>query len=255
MKKLKNKFNNSYLMINMIKNKINISSDNEIIEKNVYSLVGIDLIGNRDFLGFYIDKNNDNRFFLNLFETLKSKGINKIYYFIANDDGKLKRALNISYPSTIIITNLTMNIASLWYHISYRSRNDLISKLKKLYVQDNYDNAYILECCLKEDFNDNALVLLLLDKYFSNIKDYYQYDVDVRNFLFNHNSFTDFYDKIKSVSKERMFNDENDLYKEFNDYIEAMEKNRLYDKKKWSNILNHCSKYFPNLLEEVANIL
>ena len=37
------------IILYMIKNKINISSDNEIIEKNVYSLVGIDLIGNRDF--------------------------------------------------------------------------------------------------------------------------------------------------------------------------------------------------------------
>lgn len=252
---MKNKINNNYLMINMIKNKININNDSEIAEKNVYSLIGIDITGNREFLGFYIDKNNDNRFFLNIFETLKNKGINKVYYFIVNIDDKIKRALSISYPNTIIISNLTMNIVGLSTHISYRSRNELIRKIKKLYIQDNYDNAYMLECCLKEDYCDNALILLLLDKYISNIKDYYKYDLEIRKFLFNHNSFTDFYDKIKCISRKMVFNDESHLYKEILNYIEAIEKNKLYNKKTWSNILNHCSKYFPDLLEEVVNIL
>lgn len=249
---VRNQFSDIYLMINMIKNRIEIKQEKERIEKNVYTLVGINLDGKRDVLGFYIEREKDNHYFLDLFETLKAKGIKKIYFLIVTPEEKIKKALTISYKDTIIIDNLTMHIVHLWNYVSYRGRSVLATKLKELYIQDSYEKAKVLQNYFKETYKDNKILSMMFEKSFIHIESYYQYDKEIRKFLFNHCSFTKLFDKIKKVSRKVPMESESNLINELQEEVEKIEKNRLYNKKQWIKILNHCCEYFEELLKEVS---
>lgn len=250
----KMKFKEIYLSMYVLKNKVKVKHGNIVCDNFLYSFIGIDINGNRDFLNMFLWK-DDNRFFLDIFETFKHKGIKKIYFCIVSNEPKLQKALAISFPNCQLIPNLTTIISNLYAYTSYRGRNTLVHKLKELYVQNTYNDMTGLFEYFKEFYQGNTIVNTLFKKYCSDIKSYYCYDLEVRNFLFNHYSFTHFFDKIKSISNDFIITNEDDIKLKLQDTIDHMETSRLYNKGKWSIIINHCSNYFEEIIEEVTKSL
>ena len=72
----KKKLDDTYIVVYAIKNEINIKKA-DIIEKNdIYTLIGVDTKGIRHLLNIYADKVNNSHFWLDVFEGLKSRGVN-----------------------------------------------------------------------------------------------------------------------------------------------------------------------------------
>ena len=76
-----------YLVIYAIKNEINIKKGEYIEKEDIYTLVGIDKKGFRTLINVYTDRKNNNRYWLDCFETMKSRGIKKIL-FLSVDNNK-----------------------------------------------------------------------------------------------------------------------------------------------------------------------
>lgn len=245
-------YKKDYMLINIIKNKVDLVQEEKTIQKNLLTIVGIDLIGNRQIIGLSFEKEDDNHYYLDLLEEIKSKGVERIYFIESEDNIKLRRAIKISYPGTNWIESFTMNLIKIWQYYSSRSRSNLISKLKQLYTYETYDEAINYLNIFKEEYKDNKLMTVLLDKYFNNLESNYKYNKEIRLFLFNHNSFTDIYDKIKSVKGCKTIKDIIDARK---DYLIKLENNRLYNKINWMNIINNSSLYFDDLFVKVEDNL
>ena len=248
-------YKETYMLVSMITNKISVKNkDDKIVEKELNTLIGIDVNGDRQILGLSIYDKLNTHYFLDLFEILKSRGIKNIYFFSSHEYSNIRKSLKISFPNTIWIDSLTMNIVYFWKYLSFRGRGQLVTRLKDMYVQDNFEDAGIIINYMREEYQNNQLFLLIFDKYFYDIEKYYQYDLEIRKFLFNHYSYTGIYDMIKQNNKVKILT--------INEFIEGirnnlldLEKNRLYNKQTWSNIINHCFTYFPGLVSEVEKEL
>ena len=72
----KNRLDGMYLVIYAIKNNINIKKAEVIENVDVYTLVGVNRKGLRDLIGIYQDRPLNNRYWLDIFESLKSRGLN-----------------------------------------------------------------------------------------------------------------------------------------------------------------------------------
>ena len=248
-------YKKTYLLVSMITNKISIKNkDDKVTEKLLNTLIGIDIHGDRQVLGLSIFDSLNNHYFLDLFESLKSKGIDNIYFFSSHEYSNIKRSLKISFPNSLWVDSLTMNIMYIWKYLSLRGRSQLVTRLKDLYIQNKVDDAHILLEYIKEEYQSNQLLLLVFNKYFSNVDIYYKYDLVIRKFLFNHYSYTSIYDMIKQTNKKDII-----LLEDFINKIKLslleIEKNRLYNKQAWNNILNHCFECFPELVSEVEKEL
>lgn len=248
-------YKETYILVSMITNTIRIKNkDDKVIEKELNTLIGIDVNGDRQVLGLSIYDKLNNHYYLDLFETIKSKGVKNIYFFSSHEYSNIKKSLKISFPTSIWIDSLTMNIIYFWKYLSLRGRSQLVTRLKDMYVQNNFEDASIIINFMREEYQNNQLLLLLFDKYFKEIKSYYQYDLVTRKFLFNHYSYTNIYDIIKRTNQKEI-----ELLDSFLEKIKLklldLEKNRLYNKQEWCNIINHCFNYFPELVREVEKEL
>src|SRR5699024_12689674 len=75
-------YKETYILVSMITNTIRIKNkDDKVIEKELNTLIGIDVNGDRQVLGLSILDKLNNHYYLDLFETLKYKGIKNIYFF------------------------------------------------------------------------------------------------------------------------------------------------------------------------------
>ena len=67
----KRKLKKFYITLYIIKKETKIRTETAITEKMLYTIVGVDIKGNRQILGVYFDNPNDNRFWLEKLEDIK----------------------------------------------------------------------------------------------------------------------------------------------------------------------------------------
>lgn len=131
----KRKLDETYLVVYAIKNEINIKKGDYIEKSDVYTLIGIDIKGFRQFLNIYQDRVNNNRFWLDCFEALKSRGLKNILFLSVDDNKNMKRTARIAFPDIVFVDSLTNIIPKFYKYTTERNDKKVASKLHSLYVQ------------------------------------------------------------------------------------------------------------------------
>ncbi len=192
----KRKLDETYLVVYAIKNEINIKKGDYIEKSDVYTLIGIDLKGFRQFLNVYQDRTNNNRFWLDCFETLKSRGIRNILFLSVDDNKNMKRTAKIAFPDIIFVDSLTYIVPKFYKYTTEKDAKKLASKLHSIYTQKT-----LTDCKEKlKDFNEiynNPIHQKLSQKYLSNIENLYKYSQNIRLLLFKHSANMEFFDKLR----------------------------------------------------------
>ena len=131
----KRRLDDIYLVIYAIKNEINIKKGEYIEKEDIYTLVGIDKKGFRTLINVYADRKNNNRYWLDIFESLKARGIKNVLFFPVDNNKNIKRAARVSFPKVVCIDALT-DIMTKFYKFSYeKNAREIGSKINNLYVQ------------------------------------------------------------------------------------------------------------------------
>lgn len=97
----------TYVVVYAIKNEINIKKADCIETTNIYTLIGIDIKGYRHFLNIHQDRINNNRFWLDCFENLKTRGVRNILFLSVDNNKNMKRTAKIAFPDVYDIIKLT----------------------------------------------------------------------------------------------------------------------------------------------------
>ena len=241
----KRKLDATYLVVYAIKNTINIKKNDTIEKTDIYSLIGIDIKGFRQFLNIYIDKTSNSRFWLDCFETLKSRGIQHILFLSVDNNKNLKRTAKIAFPDVVFVDSLTDITPKFFMYSSERSSMKIASIIHSLYTQKTLGAYKETLKTFNETYN-NAIHQKLVEKYLANIEGLYKYSVNIRILLFRYSANIEFYDKIRlSFNSNSYFvTDINEIY----DILGNMNKYfgfTSFKKSEMSLILNDLIQIYP----------
>ena len=131
----KRKLDETYLVVYAIKNEINLKKGDYIEKSDVYSLIGIDLKENRQFINIYQDSVNNNRFWLDCFETLKARGLKNILFLSVDDNKNMKRTTKIAFPEITFADAIIYIVPKYYKYMAEKDARKLASKIHNLYVQ------------------------------------------------------------------------------------------------------------------------
>lgn len=243
----KRKLDETYIVVYAVKNEINIKKGDYIEKSDIYTLIGIDIKGYRQFINIYQDRVNNNRFWLDCFETLKSRGLKNILFLAVDDNKNMKRTAKIAFPEIIFVDSLTDIIPKFYKYSTEKDARKLASKIHSLYTQKT-----LTEC--KEEMKkfgelyNNVIQQKLVQKYLSNVENLYKYSQNVRLLLFKHSANIEFYDRIRLS-----FNSNNNYILEFEELYQKLGTINKYfgftsfKKKEWIWILNDIIQIYPKI--------
>lgn len=243
----KRKLDETYLVVYAIKNEINIKKGDSIEKSNVYTLIGIDIKGFRQFINIYQDRINNNRFWLDCFESLKARGLKKILFLSVDDNKNMKRTAKIAFPEVIFVDSLTDIIPKFYKYTHEKDARKIASKLHSLYTQKT-----LTEC--KEELKkfseiyNNVIQQKLIQKYLSNIENIYKYSQNIRKLLFKHSANLEFYDTIRLA-----FNSNSNYVLELEEIYEKLGSLKehfgftSFKKKEWTLMLNDIIQIYPKI--------
>lgn len=246
---IKRKLDETYIIIYAIKNEINIKKA-EIIEKtDVYTFVGVDIKGNRQFINMYQDRPLNKHFWLDCFEGLKSRGLKRILFLSVDDNKNMKRTAKIAFPDIVFVDSLTDIAPKFYKYTTERSSKNVVGKIKALYTQKTLVDYKNILNEFKSTYN-NVIHQKLIEKYLNNIESIYKYSYNIRLLIFKHSANIEFYDRIR-IS----FNQNNQYIAEMDEIYDKLKESNInryfgftsFQKKEWTLILNDIIQLYPQL--------
>lgn len=247
----KRKLKSFYLAVYVVTKEIRIRTDTCVSERTLYLMWGLDIMGNRQILGIYFDNPNDNRFWLEKFEDIQARNVQKILFGVIPSNRNIERCIKIVYNGINLIRSpddISSAITKFW--ADHPSRKTQIA-LKELFLAENiqvYNTEYEM---FKEIYVDNRIILIMLDKKQESIKQFYQYNKELRQLFYPYYTIHEmkkFLNKLKT--KEPLCTNITEVIEFCIPFINSFETGRFYSKAEWLDLISNMYEQYHNDLEE-----
>jgi putative transposase len=121
--------------------RVKIREDNVVRNKAVYLALGVLPDGTRDILGLWIENTEGAKFWLKVFNDLKTRGVHDILIAVTDGLKGMAEALAASYPATTLQTCIVHLIRNSLDYASWRERRQLAAAIKPIYTATSAESA------------------------------------------------------------------------------------------------------------------
>ena len=121
--------------------RVKIRDDGVVSNKAVYLALGIQADGQRDVLGLWIEQTEGAKFWLKVFNELKTRGCQDILIAVVDGLKGLTEAISAAYPRTTVQTCIVHLIRNSLEYASYKDRKALAGALRPIYAAASEEAA------------------------------------------------------------------------------------------------------------------
>ena len=118
-----------------------VKENHQYITKAAYVVLGINLDGQKDILGIWIGENESSKFWLNVLNELKTRGIKDVFLFCVDGLTGFRQAIEAAFPNAQIQRCIIHQIRSSTRFVSYKHIKELMADLKKVYQAISEEEA------------------------------------------------------------------------------------------------------------------
>lgn len=183
---------------------VKVKDQGQIINKAVYLAVGITMEGKKDVLGFWIEKTEGSKFWLQVITELKNRGVKDI--FIACVDGLkgFPEAIRAVFPKTDIQLCIVHMIRNSLKFVSYKDRKQIAGELKEVYHSSTAEAAeQALEIFSSKWDSRYPTISQSWRNNWENIIPFFAYPPEIRKVIYTTNTIESLNMSLRKVLKTR----------------------------------------------------
>lgn len=229
-----------------------VRSEGQIVKKAVYIAIGIDLDGMRDVLGLWVGENESAKFWLNIMNEMKNRGVEDI--LIASVDGLsgFDNAIEAAFPKAELQQCIIHQIRNSTKYVSYKDLKSLMKDLKKVYQASSEDIALSeLESFgeiwdkkypkISESWNNN----------WTKLSTYFKYPQEIRTLIYTTNTIEGFNRQLRKVTKSKtVFPSDDSLFKMLYLATQDIMKKWTGRRRDWGMIHSQLIVYFGDRIDD-----
>ena len=121
--------------------RVKIREDAVVRSKAVYLALGVLHDGSRDILGIWIENTEGAKFWMKVFNDLKTRGCNDILIAVTDGLKGMGEALGVVYPATTLQTCIVHLIRNSLDYASWKDRKALAAAIKPIYTAPSAEAA------------------------------------------------------------------------------------------------------------------
>jgi putative transposase len=178
--------------------------DNQIINKCVYSVLGVDMEGNKEILGVWISENESASFYAGVCSDLKKRGVTDIFIACHDNLKGLGEAINATFPKTKQQLCIVHQIRNSVKFVPYKDRKAVCRDLKKIYGAVNLDDAEFA----REDFREKwdkkyPAILRSWDDNWTELTTFFEYPEQIRHLIYTTNAVEAYHRMVRKFTKSK----------------------------------------------------
>jgi putative transposase len=121
--------------------RVKIREDNVVRNKAVYLALGVRPDGTRDILGLWIENTEGAKFWMKVFNDLKTRGVADILIAVTDGLKGMAEALTVVYPATTLQTCIVHLIRNSLDYASWKERKALATAIRPIYTAASAESA------------------------------------------------------------------------------------------------------------------
>ncbi len=121
--------------------RVKIREDAVVRNKAVYLALGVLPDGTRDVLGIWIEQTEGAKFWLKVFNDLKTRGVNDILIAVVDGLKGLAEAIEVTFPRTTVQTCIVHLIRNSLHYASWKDRKAVATALRPIYTAASAEAA------------------------------------------------------------------------------------------------------------------
>lgn len=182
----------------------NTRKGNRIISKCVYSVLGINMEGQKDILGTWISENESASFYASICADLKNRGVSDVFIACHDNLTGLSEAINSIFPKTKSQLFIIHQVRNSCKFVPYKDRKAVCADLKKIYGAVNLDDAEYA----KEEFREKwdrkyPNILKSWDKNWAELTAFFEYPDEIRKIIYTTNAVEGYHRMVRKFTKTK----------------------------------------------------
>ncbi len=181
-----------------------VKRDGVIKNIAVYSMLGIDLNGQKDIIGLWSGKNESSKYWLRLLNELKSRGVEDILICCVDGLTGFPEAINAVFPHTDVQRCVVHQIRNSLKFVSYKDRKSIAKDLKLIYKAHTEETARIELDNFAEKWDEKYPYISKSWKdNWTELMTYFKYPHEIQRIIYTTNAIENFHRSLRKITKSK----------------------------------------------------
>jgi putative transposase len=181
-----------------------VRQDHRIVNKAAYSVLGINLDGEKDILGIWIGEHESASFWLTVCNDLKSRGIEDILIVCKDGLSGFSEAINAVFPQTNIQLCVIHELRNNIKHIPSKLRQNFLTEIRKVYTAFTLEQAEHEFQQVKEDWGEKyPKVIKSWEENWLELTAFFSYPTAIRKLIYTTNTIEGYHRQLRKVTKTK----------------------------------------------------
>ena len=178
--------------------------DNKIINKCVYTVLGVDMEGQKDILGCWISENESASFWLGVCNDLKNRGIRDVFVACHDNLKGLSEAISSVFRQCSQQLCIVHQIRASTRFVPYKDRKTVCADLKNIYGAVNLDDAEYAREEFREKWDKKyPAIMKSWDQNWADLVTFFQFSAEIRKLIYTTNAVEGFHRMVRKYTKTK----------------------------------------------------
>lgn len=185
--------------------RVKIREDGVVRNKAVYLALGVLADGTRDILGLWIENTEGAKFWMKVFNDLKTRGVNDILIGVADGLKGFPEALEAVFPATTLQTCIVHLIRNSLDYAGWKDRKALAAAIKPIYTAPTAEAAEAeLDAFEAGDWGERfPTVVAAWRRAWTRVVPFFAFPPDVRRVIYTTNAIESVHARLRKIIKTR----------------------------------------------------
>lgn len=222
-----------------------VKEDLRSIKKAIYVILGVNISGIKDVLGVWISEQESASKWCEIFEELKQRGVEDIFFVSMDGLSGLPDAVEKVFPQAIMQRCIVHIVRNLYSVLPKKESKAVIADFKKIYTTSSLSNAKLEYENFRKKYKDNKKIMNKVDSNIEWIYQLFEYPKAIRKVIYTTNAIESLNSGLRKVTRGKgSFVNETALIKVL--YLRIMDLQKSWSKgiANWNNVRNELVELF-----------
>lgn len=233
-----------------------IREDGKVLTKAVYSILGVNMKGQKEVLGLYLGQNESATFWLQVLTDLSQRGIEDILIASIDNLRGFADAIENIFPKTEVQLCVIHQVRNSLKYIPWKHYREFVKDLKQVYKASSLELAeHNLDLLEKKWGQQYPVVIKSWRTNWTRLSQYFKYPEPVRKLVYTTNTVEGYHRMIRKITKSKgAFTSDMAMLKLV--YLATIQFNKRWvnNLRGWPQIMSQLFIYFENRINETDTV-
>jgi putative transposase len=230
--------------------RVAVRSDKGVVNKCVYTVLGVSISGRQEVLGLWIEETEGARFWLKVLNDLKARGVRDVLILCGDGLTGLPDAAIAVFPAVDVQLCVVHHIRNCTRFVSYKDRKAFCAAMRPIYTAPTIEAAEVALDDFERVWGSRyPMAIVSWRKHWAHLTAFFKYPVELRRIIYTTNAIEGLHSQMrKNISNRKVFPHDDAVIKILFLNIRNFS-NRWSKRQGWDIVMNQLAVMFEDRLK------